>query len=105
MSFDNVKDLPDIALLASAQAIDSRRLRAALEQTFSFRKTHALPITLPEPPTTWLAPYVVLARDDLLPWPTLAEVSAAAKAFLDPVLTGGLDARWDPEPWDWRSGT
>jgi hypothetical protein len=99
-----VKDLPDIALLASAQMIDSRRLRAALEQTFSFRKSHALPNTLPEPPSTWLAPYATMARDDQLAWRMLAEVTAAARAFLDPVLTGGLDASWNPESWDWRPG-
>ena len=45
-----VKDLPDIALLATAQPIDAKRLRAALEQTFAFRKTHALPANVPEPP-------------------------------------------------------
>ena len=33
-----VKDLPDIALLATARPIDSAKLQAALEQTFSFRK-------------------------------------------------------------------
>lgn len=44
-----VKDLPDIALLATAQPIDAKRLRAALEQTFTFRKTHALPRAMPAP--------------------------------------------------------
>src|SRR6266545_2807757 len=34
-----VKDLPDLALLATAQTIEAKRLRAALEQTFTFRKT------------------------------------------------------------------
>jgi hypothetical protein len=97
-----VKDLPDIALLASAQAIDSKRVRAALDQTFNFRKTHELPIALPEPPATWLASYAAMAREDQLAWPTLADVTAAARAFLDPVLTGGPDAKWDPAAWNWR---
>jgi hypothetical protein len=35
-----VKDLPDIALLATAQILDAKRLREALEQTFTFRETH-----------------------------------------------------------------
>ena len=100
-----VKDLPDIALLASAQAIDSRRLRAALEQTFSFRKTHEIPATLPEPPSTWLAPYAAMAREDQLAWPTLADATSAAKAFLDPVLGSIGDARWDPKGWNWRRQT
>jgi hypothetical protein len=38
-----VKGLPDIALLATAQPMGAKRLRAALEQTFAFRMTHALP--------------------------------------------------------------
>ena len=33
-----VKDLPDIALLATTQPIDAKRLRAAFDQTFTFRK-------------------------------------------------------------------
>lgn len=42
-----VKDLPDLALLATVRAIEARRLRAALEATFTFRKTHPLPTMVP----------------------------------------------------------
>ena len=97
-----VKDLPDLALLATAQPIDAKRLRAALDQTFGFRKTHDLPAALPEPAPTWAAPYVAMAREDQLAWPTLAEVTAAARTFLDPVLAGELDAAWSPGAWAWR---
>jgi Nucleotidyl transferase AbiEii toxin, Type IV TA system len=45
-----VKDLPDLALLATAGPLDAVRLRAALEQTFAFRKTHALPAAIPDAP-------------------------------------------------------
>ncbi len=96
-----VKDLPDIALLATAQAIEAKRLRDALEQTFTFRKTHSLPATLPEPSPTWAMPYAAMAREDQLAWPTLDEVAKAAKAFLDPVLAGDLDAAWNPATWTW----
>jgi len=48
-----VKDLPDLALLASAGPLEAERLRAALEQTFTFRKTHALPAALPAPAPAW----------------------------------------------------
>lgn len=44
-----VKDLPDIALLATVRPLEAKRLRRALEQTFSFRKTHSLPDRLPDP--------------------------------------------------------
>ncbi len=97
-----VKDLPDIALLATARAIDATRLRDALEQTFTFRKTHSLPAMFPEPLPAWNVPYAAMAREDQLAWTTLADVVRVAKAFLDPVLVGDLDAVWDPEAWVWR---
>jgi hypothetical protein len=97
-----VKDLPDLALLATAQTIEATRLRAALEQTFTFRKTHALPAFLPEPLSAWATPYAAMAREDQLAWATLEEVTNAARAFLDPVLAGDLDAEWTPETGTWR---
>lgn len=96
-----VKDLPDLALLATAQAIEAKRLRAALEQTFTFRNTHPLPLMLPEPLPAWVTPYAAMAREDQLAWPTLDDVTWAAKAFLDPVLAGDLDDAWDPRTWKW----
>ncbi|MFB1485240.1 nucleotidyl transferase AbiEii/AbiGii toxin family protein [Corallococcus sp. RDP092CA] len=97
-----VKDLPDLALLASVQELDAKRLRAALEQTFTFRKTHALPSEVPAPAESWVTPFAAMAREDGLQWTTLADVTTAAKTFLDPVLAGGLDATWDPTAWSWR---
>jgi len=97
-----VKDLPDLALLATAQAIDATSLRAALEQTFTFRKTHPLPALVPAPPPAWTRPYAAMAREDQLDWLTLDDVTKVAQAFLDPVLAGGLDAVWDPGAWTWR---
>jgi len=52
-----VKDLPDLALLATAQPLDAKRLREALEQTFAFRKTHALPTAVPALLPAWTTPY------------------------------------------------
>ncbi|MFO0743421.1 MAG: nucleotidyl transferase AbiEii/AbiGii toxin family protein [Labilithrix sp.] len=97
-----VKDLPDLALLATTRAIDGKRLRAALEQTFAFRKTHSLPAVLPVPPEAWRAPYAAMAREDSLAWPTLDDVTSAAKTFLDPVLASDLDAAWDAADRVWR---
>jgi Nucleotidyl transferase AbiEii toxin, Type IV TA system len=98
-----VKDLPDLALLGTAQALDAKRLRTALEQTFTFRKTHALPATLPDPSPAWQIPYAAMAREDQLAWPTLDEVTKVAQAFLDPVLAGDLDAVWRPATWTWSA--
>jgi hypothetical protein len=97
-----VKDLPDLALLATPQALDAKRLREALELTFTFRTTHPLPIAVPAPLPAWTAPYAALAREAQLAWPALDDVAQAAKAFLDPILVGGLDAVWHPESWSWR---
>lgn len=96
-----VKDLPDLALLATARPIDATRLRAALEQTFSFRKTHALPASVPFPIEAWRTPYESMAREDQLEWTRLEDVTQAARAFLDPVLTGLGDATWDPNHRAW----
>lgn len=96
-----VKDLPDIALLAGARELDATQLRAALEQTFGFRKTHELPSTLPAPLAAWEVPYAAIAREDGLAWPTLADVTTAAKTFLDPVLASVFQARWSPDTWKW----
>jgi len=97
-----VKDLPDIALLAVAQPIHARRLRQALEQTFTFRGTHALPVTFPDPPTTWATPYAAMARADALPWPDLSAVTEAARRFLEPVLREEIDAVWDLAKAVWK---
>lgn len=97
-----VKDLPDIALLATVQPLQATRLRAALEQTFQFRKTHPLPAMLPEPLPAWATPYAAMARENLLAWPTLAELTRTTQRFLDPVLAEGLAATWEPKSWRWR---
>jgi hypothetical protein len=96
-----VKDLPDLALLATARTLDATRVRRALEQTFAFRATHPLPLALPAPSEAWRAPYAAMVRKDNLAWPTLDDVTRAAQAFLDPVLTGELVATWQPAAWAW----
>jgi hypothetical protein len=97
-----VKDLPDIALLATLKSIAAKRLREALEQTFAFRKTHALPVTLPDPLPAWTTPYAAMVREDQLAWSTLEAVTKAVRAFLEPVLVRGMDAIWEPGAWCWR---
>jgi hypothetical protein len=99
-----VKDLPDLALLATAKPLDAQRLRTALEQTFSFRKTHRLPTAVPMPIDAWRTPYEAMAREDQLSWGTLHDAAKAAQAFLDPVLGGWIDATWNPTTWTWSTG-
>jgi hypothetical protein len=96
-----VKDLPDLALLASIGPLDAARVRRGFAQTFDFRKTHAVPSSLPAPPAAWAQAYARMAEENGLRWRTLEEVTVAAKAFLDPILGGAQVARWQPESWSW----
>ncbi len=98
-----VKDLPDLALLASTGTLSARELRQACEQTFSFRGTHPMPERLPDPPTGWEGPYAAMVRDSALAWPTLATVAEAARLFLDPVLQGAQIDEWIAAEWRWRA--
>lgn len=97
-----VKDLPDLALLATVREIDAERLREAVATTFRFRGTHAPPAALPEPPPSWAAAYAAMAKGGRLPWGTLPAVFAAARGFLDPVLGSREAAVWSPGRWTWR---
>lgn len=96
-----MKDLPDIALLAQTGPFTAAELHAALRATFPHRGTHPLPTALPPPPTSWSIPYVQMAKTHGLPWAGLNEVYSAARAFMDPVLAGGV-GNWDPTQWSWK---
>jgi len=96
-----VKDLPDIALLASVRPIDATFLATAIRQTFAHRATHPFPGTVPNPPSGWAAVYERLARTDRLRWQTIDLLLVAVRRFLDPVLAG-QGGRWDPPSWTWR---
>jgi hypothetical protein len=97
-----VKDLPDIGLLAGSRPFELARLRAALMVTFNYRNTHVLPEEFPEPYPSWAAPYEAMAREDRLPWTTLVEVTKVVQAFLNPVLLGTAEERWNPRRWRWE---
>lgn len=96
-----VKDLPDLALLGTLRPLEAARVREAIERTFGSRRVHPVPAQLPPPPQAWTVPYARMAEQNELPWRTLAEVEAVARAFLDPLLSSQRDARWDPRSWTW----
>jgi len=96
-----VKDLPDIALLATSREIDAESLLRAIRRTFDHRATHAVPVAVPEPPELWAPVYQRIAAEDGLRWATLDEALSAVRAFLDPVLRGD-SGRWNPETWAWE---
>lgn len=95
-----VKDLPDIAILGTIRALTHGELRAAIDTTFRHRGTHTVPEGLPDPPSAWAAAYADLARRDGLVWTDLEAVTAAARAFVDPVLANACEVAWTPgEGW------
>lgn len=97
-----VKDLPDIALLATIADLEALMLAAAIGETFTHRGTHEVPRSLPEPAVAWEPVYARMADADALQWRTLADLAEAVRAFLDPVLAGST-GRWDPVAWTWRN--
>jgi hypothetical protein len=96
-----VKDLPDLALLASIGPLVAAEARDAIKATFGYRGTHDIPRFLPRPVDSWAQPYERMALQDELPWRTLATVHGAAAAFLDPLLAGAGGV-WDHHGWNWR---
>lgn len=98
-----VKDLPDLALLATTKPIEARGLREAIAATFAHRATHSIPTALQAPPEAWAPAYQALALEDELTWKTIAEVVTVARAFLNPVLGSDVDAVWEPSSWAWKS--
>ena len=97
-----VKDLPDLALLASAGGIDGKKLRSAIAGIFGHRATHPIPSTTPQPPSAWAPVYERMAKSDGLHWSNLDELVEAVRGFLDPILSGG-SGHWVPSAWAWTS--
>jgi len=97
-----VKDLPDIALLASIKSIQGNALADAIQQTFAIRATHDVPTATPAPPRSWSEAYARLANINTLPWPTLEQLADHVSRFLDPVLRDDPGI-WDPQSWTWST--
>lgn len=95
-----VRDFPDLLLLAGTGAHASQQLRVAIDVTFAFRATHAVPASLPPLPADWAGKYAKIAREIGLPWPSFAVAELALRQFLDPVLAGE-SGTWEPEAWRW----
>jgi hypothetical protein len=98
-----VKDLPDLALLATTGPFESTALREAIRATFAQRGSHEIPPSIVAPPDRWSAPYASMVEENNLRWATLDDLTAAVRAFLDPVLRGD-EGTWDPPAWTWRRG-
>lgn len=96
-----VKDLVDLALIASACQVNADRLNRALRDTFGQRDRHELPGALPPPPLDWRVPYARMALEVGLAAELVRGFELAAR-LLDPVLSGDLGAAvWEPAAQGW----
>ncbi len=96
-----VKDLVDLALIATASSLDASGLRTALETTFNRRAGHDLPISLPRPPADWRVPYGRMARTVGIDIDLDAGFESAARV-LDPILGRSVrGGAWDPVSQAW----
>jgi hypothetical protein len=84
--------------------VEGAALRAAIDRTFDHRATHPVPMSVPEPPSSWAPVYERIAENDGLQWRTIVEVTAAVQSFLDPVLARNA-ANWRSESWSWSEAT
>ncbi len=80
-----VKDLVDLVLLTGLGRLDRDRLAASIRDTFMRRKSHAVPLTLPEPSPAWVRPFAAMAKEcglaeDIKPH------FEAVRAFLQEIL-------------------
>ncbi len=98
-----VKDVIDILLIARNQSFQRSILHRAIQATFAFYQTHPLPSALPDPPSSWMAPYRKLIRGVDLPYSTPEEAVAAMRAFIVPALRYEDNARWKPQTWTWEA--
>lgn len=95
-----VKDLVDIALVATTLSVDAALLRPALVSIFERRRTHALPPSLPAPPADWRRGWREIAAPLPNP-PDLGKGHDLAARLVDPVLSGREAGRWSPDRLDW----
>jgi predicted nucleotidyltransferase component of viral defense system len=94
------KDLVDILLIAGSEEIEASAFRAALIATFEARDRQPLPAKLPAPPPGWEEPYRRLAEEVGIE-PDLEAAFVFAAAFLNPVLAGRREGRWDAMAGAW----
>jgi hypothetical protein len=98
-----VKDLIDLALIATEGAPGAALLRLAIDRTFAGRASQLVPPSLPDPPPDWRVPYGRMAREIGLD-PDLEAGHALAARLLDPILSQEVAAAvWQPGDGAWRS--
>ena len=96
-----VKDVVDLALIATTTELDAAKLSRAVKETFERRSGRDLPRELLPPPRDWDVPFRRLAGEIGLV-ADLAQGHELAARLLDPILSGDVSVgRWDPAGQIW----
>lgn len=96
-----VKDIVDLALVASTAELDAGKLRRAMSETFERRIGRAFPPALPRPPADWAVPFGRLAGEIHLAADLDGGHRLAAR-LLNPILSGNVTTgRWDAAGQAW----
>lgn len=98
-----VKDLLDLAAIASLFSFRADRLTRALDVTFTSRSTHSLASALPAPPSEWRTAYRRMALEADMD-PDMTHGYELAAVFLNPVLAGTVtgSTQWKPDRHAWQ---
>jgi hypothetical protein len=96
-----IKDLVDIALIATTHSVGSRSLRVAVLTNAALRGLR-LPAQFAVPdPAAWAAGYPRVAADAPGPVPDYDAAVILAGQLFDPVLDGTAMGTWDPSAQAW----
>lgn len=100
-SSSRIKDLVDIALIASTQHVSGPALRSAIIANTAHRGL-TIPDTFAVPEeASWRRGYATVAADVPGKAPTFDEAVALASALLNPALSAPIDGEWDPVVSKW----
>jgi len=96
-----VKDLVDIALIATTQQISGPALRTAVLAGAAHRNLSLPDAFAVSDEAVWRRGYPQSAADAPGPAPTFDEAVSLACALLNPVLKGPVSGNWDPATASW----
>jgi predicted nucleotidyltransferase component of viral defense system len=84
-----VRDLVDLMLLIEEGFDNLDELYLVVERVFRERATHALPMVIPDPPSSWLETYERLAGDVDIAAATVDEAMSTLRQFWEAVIKEG----------------
>ncbi len=98
-----VKDLVDLVIIAAIERVEADRLSRSVVATFETRRTHEIPMRLPDPPAAWGKQFATVTREIVgLQVTDLRQGHALAVQFWDPFLSALSTHRiWHPDQRCW----